>query len=241
LTSFRPGVEMPWMHRIAILAGTVFGALALSLTSTGVAQAQGVAPGGPIYNSTGIGGGTGGPIGTGPGFPNGTNQAPQPTISPPAIGGGSVPSTTPYTGASSTYKQPHTAAHRRPPSVAPIGLPSQASTDLGFLRGCWRTDVFQYEGQSGITTWCFNDKGAGRVLYSRINQPDYFCNAKADASYSGGRLYLHSLASTCSDNRALDLGDLNCQQNGEVVRCSGVLAATGPGERWNVGLYKVQR
>jgi hypothetical protein len=39
----------------------------------------------------------------------------------------------------------------------------------------------------------------------------------------------------------LALGDLNCQQNGEVVRCSGVLPESGPGERWNVGLYRVQR
>ena len=38
---------------------------------------------------------------------------------------------------------------------------------------------------------------------------------KADAVYSGGRLYFHSLSSTCSDGRALALGDLNCQQNGE--------------------------
>jgi hypothetical protein len=225
------------MHRIAVLVAVLLGALAFS----GVSHAQGVAPGGPIYNSTGIGSGTGGPVGTGPGFPNGTLQAPQPTISPPAIGGGSAPSAAPYNNSPSTYLPSHSASHQRLPSTTPMGLPPQASTDLAFLRGCWRTDVFQYENQSGITTWCFNDKGAGRVLYSRTSQPDYFCNAKADASYSGGRLYLHSLASTCSDNRALALGDLNCQQNGEVVRCSGVLPESGPGERWNVGLYRVQR
>jgi hypothetical protein len=56
---------------------------ALGLTAT-TATAQGVAPGGPFYNSTGIGSGLGGVIGgTGPTFPNGTTApATRPAIPP---------------------------------------------------------------------------------------------------------------------------------------------------------------
>ncbi len=120
-------------------------------------------------------------------------------------------------------------------------MPSAANAGVSFAKGCWRTDVFQYERHSGLTTWCFNDKGAGRVLYTRIDQPGYSCNAQAEARYLGGVLSLHSLAPTCSDNRALALGDLDCRQNGEIVRCSGSLPAQGPGETWSVGLYRVPR
>jgi hypothetical protein len=47
-------------------------------------HAQGVAPGGPIYNSTGIGSGLGNvPGGTGPTFPNGTTAPVLPRPMPP--------------------------------------------------------------------------------------------------------------------------------------------------------------
>ena len=227
------------MSKFAIVSATAF------VLASAVAFAQGVAPGGPIYNSTGIGSGLGGVVGgTGPTWPNGTNQAPQPTISPPPPGGGSspsAPSAASSTTRPSTYA-PATEAHRRKPSTEPMSLPpATAGADMTFLRGCWRTDVFQYERHSGITTWCFNEKGAGRVLYTRIDQPSYSCNAQARARYVAGTLYFQSLDTTCSDGRALALGDLDCRQNGEVVHCSGSLPAQGPGETWSVGLYKVQR
>ena len=131
--------------------------------------------------------------------------------------------------------------YRRKPSTEPMSLPSVGGGDPSFLRGCWRTDVYRYERHDGLTTWCFNEKGMGRVLYTRIDQPGYSCNAKADARYAGGVLQFHSLGSTCSDGAPLALGDLDCRQNGEAVHCSGTIPALGPGERWSVGLYKVPR
>jgi hypothetical protein len=48
------------------------------------AAAQGVAPGGPFYNSTGIGSGLGGVIGgTGPTYPNGTTAPAPRAVIPP--------------------------------------------------------------------------------------------------------------------------------------------------------------
>ncbi len=219
---------------------------ALFLLIATSAFAQGVAPGGPIGNSTGIGSGLGGVTnGTGPSYPNGSSPSPQPTYSPPPPGGGGLPSASmPSTSTPSSSYVPSGRGyetHMRKPSTVPMTLPGSPAATVAFLRGCWRTDVFQYEQHSGITTWCFNDRGAGRVLYSRIDQPNYACNAEADARYAAGVLLFHSLASTCSDGRALPLGDLDCRQNGEVVHCSGSLPAQGPGETWSVGLYRVQR
>jgi hypothetical protein len=56
--------------------------------ATATASAQGMAPGGPVYNSTGIGSGLGRvPGGTGPTYPNGTTA---PAL-PPAIPPGGLP------------------------------------------------------------------------------------------------------------------------------------------------------
>jgi len=208
----------------------------------GAALAQGVAPGGPIAGSTGIGSGLGNnnPGSTAPSWPNGTNQAPQPVIpSVPPGGASPLSSTAPVAPTSSSvYPRPSTPPTQRAPSVVPLNL---ATPDVARLTGCWRTDVFNYEGHTGITTWCFNDKGVGRVLYTRIDQPAYSCNAQARARPGGRGLVLSSLAATCSDGRALPLGDLDCRQNGEIAQCSGSIPERGPGETWSVGLYRVQR
>jgi hypothetical protein len=66
-------------------------ATALMLVSAGT-HAQGIAPGGPIGGSTGIGSGLGGVMGTGPSWPNGTNQAPEPSIPSVPPGGYDHPS-----------------------------------------------------------------------------------------------------------------------------------------------------
>src|SRR5947209_2567182 len=83
------------------------------------ALAQGVAPGGPIGGSTAIGSGLGGVTGTGPSWPNGTNQAPQPSApsvppggyaspAPPSSYTPSRPSIgAPSTGGGSSYRQPN--------------------------------------------------------------------------------------------------------------------------------------
>jgi hypothetical protein len=58
-------------------------AAAWGLTAT-MAAAQGMAPGGPVYNSTGIGSGLGGVTGgTGPSYPNGTTAPALPPSVPP--------------------------------------------------------------------------------------------------------------------------------------------------------------
>src|SRR5262245_52824581 len=108
--------DIQGMRRIACSAAV---ALVLALAS-GTVAGQGVQPGGPVYNSTGIGSGLGGVVGgTGPTWPNGTNPAPQPTI--PSVPPGGYPSPAPpstYTAPPSTYTAP------RSTYIAPSPRPS---------------------------------------------------------------------------------------------------------------------
>ena len=68
-----------------------YGAAIVLALASGVAVAQGVQPGGPVYNSTGTGSGLGGVIGgTGPTWPPGPRPAPQPVI--PSVPPGGYPS-----------------------------------------------------------------------------------------------------------------------------------------------------
>ena len=65
------------MRRL-LLAAAAWGLTAVT------AAGQGMAPGGPVYNSTGIGSGLGGVVGgTGPTYPNGTTAPALPPAVPP--------------------------------------------------------------------------------------------------------------------------------------------------------------
>ncbi|HTR83222.1 MAG TPA: hypothetical protein VMI56_02000 [Reyranella sp.] len=203
------------MPRLIVTATAI--ALALS-GAAGTAFAQGVAPGGPIGNSTGIGSGLGTPGGTGPSWPNGTQQ---PTLSPP--GGGTSPSMVAPRAMSTSrpYPQPlapFEASHHKP-STVPLSLPDTPAPNVSFLRGCWRTDVFLYAQHTGLTTWCFDDKGAGHFMYTRTDQPDWYCHANAEATYAQTTLHLHGSNVSCSDGS--NPGDLDCHPNGETAECSG--------------------
>lgn len=219
-------------------------ALAFALGLAGAtALAQGVAPGGPIGNSTGIGSGLGGVIGgTGPTYPNGTKP---PTLPPPPPpGGGTAP-----------LGPPPTISTVRPPSypkpLDPFGpstssasgaaypllkLPAAPTGDLAFLKGCWRTDVFRLAHESGVATYCFDDRGSGRFLYRRLDQPAFFCRASAQAGYVQNELRLHIFATTCSDGSEYP-DALDCSRSaGEAAQCNG---KAGP-EAWTVHLHRAR-
>jgi len=223
------------------VAATIAGAMALAAAA---ALAQGVAPGGGIGNSTGIGSGLGGVIGgTGPQYPNGTTPPVlQPPPPPGGEGGAAPPPPAITTFRPSPTPQPRTFSGRMPPpATEPLRLPSQPTEDLAFLKGCWRTDVFQYEQQAGLSTWCFDGKGIGRFLYTRLNQPNFFCHAQAQAGYEGPELQLRSLKASCSDGSDLAAEYLACHpSDAQTAQCSGNPSAQNPAGSWIVRLYKVR-
>jgi hypothetical protein len=230
------------MPRLIVLAAAL--ALIGTGSSTVPARAQGVAPGGSIANTTGIGSGLATQGGTSPSYPNGTTQ---PTLAPPPPpGGGStggVAPTAPRAAARpSTIAPPSYSfeTRRRKPAVVPLDLPAAAEADIGFLKGCWRTDVFQHAGQTGLATWCFSGKADGKVMYTRINQPDFFCHGPAEATYRGGTLHLGSATLACNDGGALAVGDLDCRQGSDGAQCSGGVPTVSLTERWTVRLYRVR-
>jgi hypothetical protein len=227
------------MPRITIVATMIAGAVALAAAA---AFAQGVAPGGGIGNSTGIGSGTG-VTGTGPQYPNGTTAPVLPAPPPPGgAGGAAAPPPAITTFRPSPTPQPRTWSGRMPPpATEPLKLPDQPTEDLAFLKGCWRSDVFQYGQQAGLSTWCFDGKGVGQFLYTRLNQPNFFCHAQAQAGYEGPVLQLHSLTASCSDGSDLAAEYLACQSGGDqAAQCKGNPSAQQPASSWTVRLYKVR-
>ncbi|WIM09864.1 hypothetical protein [Enhydrobacter sp.] len=218
-------------------------AFSLAFGLADAASAQGVAPGGPIGNSTGIGSGLGAPIGgTAPSWPNGTTQ---PTLPPPPPpGGGTAP-----------FGRPPAITTTRPPSypkpLEPFGsptssasplleLPAEPTADLSFLKGCWRTDVFRYAHQSGVATYCFDDRGVGRFLYRRLDQPAFYCRASARAGYADRLLRLQISATACSDGSSYP-DSLDCSRGGGgVTKCDGRAMTAAGSEAWTVHLHRVR-
>jgi hypothetical protein len=237
------------MRRIA-LGATVFLALA---SGTAVAQrvmAQGVAPGGPIGGSTAIGSGLGGVTGTGPSWPNGTNQAPQPSITSVPPGGYSnpAPSSTyttprpsmaaPSTGGGSRYRQPnepYATSSLRPPATIPLQFPERPNGSLVFVKGCWRSDNFAYAGHRGTITWCFDDRGGGRYLYARTDAANvFFCHSQAQVRWEGPELRLTAAKLTCDDNSSDAPAELTCLDGTDGALCSD------SSKSWTVRLYRVR-
>jgi hypothetical protein len=238
----RGAADMQAMSKTAILATLL--ALALGVTGT-AALAQGVAPGGSIGNSTGIGSGLGGLGGTGPHYPNGTSQPTLPTPPPPGGYGYGAPLRPPTI---STVRPPSYPQPQEPfgPAVSsasptPLRLPEAPTDDLSFLQGCWHTDVFGYSHQ-GVSTYCFDAKGVGRFLYRRLDQPSYSCQASTKASYVGQQLRLHNSGTTCSDGNNTFPANLDCSRSGdEAAKCSGIMANTSGGsDAWTVRLHRTR-
>jgi hypothetical protein len=226
------------MRRIAPGA-TVGLAIVLALAS-GMVAAQGVAPGGPIGGSTGIGSGLGIP-GTGPGWPNGSNQV-SPNTAPSVPPGGYGPRSTvvapsPSMGPSHypRLNEPFATSSLRPPASIPLQLPGKPNGSLEFVKGCWRSDNFAYGGHRGTVTWCFDDKGGGRYLYTRTDAPNvFFCHAQqAEARWEGQDLHL-SGKPTCDDGSANAPAELICRDGTDGALCSD------PEKSWSVRLYRVR-
>ena len=231
------------MHGLGIVTAVT----ALALASI-PAFAQGVAPGGPIGGSTGIGSGLGGVGGTGPSWPNGTNQAPQPPVysvppggypspAPPSTYGAPRPSiAAPSIRPPSTYRpSSEPAATARPPATIPLALPEKPNGSLVFVKGCWRTDNFAYAQHRGTITWCFDDKGGGRYLYTRTDQPNvFFCRALAQASWNAGALELRGAKLACDDGSANAPAELICRDGTDGALCASA------GQSWTVRLFRVR-
>lgn len=232
---------MPGWMKIAAIVAVVL--------ASPSASAQGVAPGGPIGGSTATGSGLGGVTGTGPSWPNGTNQAPQPSINSVPPGGYASPAppsaysaprpsvAAPPSPEPSPYPRPNepfATSTSRPPATIPLQLPDRPNGSLGFVKGCWRSDNFAYGGHRGAVTWCFDDKGGGRYLYTRTDQPNvFFCHAQAQVRWEGSELRL-AARPACDDGSADAPGELACRDGTDGALCSD------PAKSWTVRLYRVR-
>ena len=76
-------------------------------------------------------------------------------------------------------------------------MPEKPNGSLVFLKGCWRSDIFSDGPRKATVTWCFDDKGGGRYLYSRTDQGSFYCHGLALARWNGAKLDLSSANPTC--------------------------------------------
>lgn len=243
------------MHAM-VAARSCLPAMAFAATLlAAVAYAQGVsiAPGGGSANTTGIGSGLGDPRGTGPHYPNGTTQPTLPSPVPPPPGGWGVAPTAPSSPSLSTVRPPSylqpTAPFGPPvsgpsgplPPGPPLRLPDAPAADLSFLKGCWRSDIFQQARQRGVATYCFDANGAGRFLYKRLDTLTFSCEGAAQAAYVGSTLRLHGSGMSCSDGHADYPADLDCARDGNgAARCTVATTGGDGAGSWTVGLRRAR-
>lgn len=211
----------------------------LLLVAIPVVQAQGVAPGGPIGGSTGIGSGLGNvPGGTGPSYPNGTTAPPSPTPIPP--GGyppvGHFDSARPATsappaasiGTPSHYPQPQEPFAASVPQPL-LKLPQDAASSAAFMDGCWRTDLFSPSAasQQGVVTYCFDANGIGRLLFRRLDQSsNYSCTGPAAVRYEGQQLHITTPDTSCTGGDRSFPTTLDCVKAADRTAQCGSEAAT---------------
>jgi hypothetical protein len=108
---------------------------------------------------------------------------------------------------------------------------------LSFLQGCWRTDVFRLAREPGVTIYCFDDRGSGRFLYRRLDQPTFFCNGSTRAGYVGADLRLRNSDTECSDGGVYP-DTMACA--GDWARCNGQASTASGTETWTVHLHRTR-
>ncbi len=234
-------------------------AAATALCVAGAAAlAQGIAPGGPVGGSTAVGSGLGGVTGTGPSWPNGTpaGPTPPPAIPPggyPPVGRFDTAPGAPNPGRSSYVIPPVRSTSHYPqpqePFTTPLPQPRESSgaaatpapvlmlpqaptVGPAFLDGCWHTDLFRYgaPNTAGVATYCFDDKGAGRLLYRRVSDASYFCRGTAQARYDGPVLHITNTDTSCTDGDRSYPATLDCTKAADgTAQCSG--------QAWTVQLH----
>jgi len=139
-----------------------------------------------------------------------------------------------------TAKAKKAVARAKGPMRLPKGGKDPKS--LKFALGCWRTDPFRHgpRYKPGISQYCFDKKGEGKMLYSRAGER-MVCAAFARIRREGSVIYIDDRNSRCSIDQ-MDKGPwradhLVCRPDGSgVIFCEG---RTSSGSRWRVRLNRL--
>jgi hypothetical protein len=95
---------------------------------------------------------------------------------------------------------------------------------MASLKGCWQSEPFQYSPAlpKSVSTYCFDEAGAGELESSRPEEPSYFCRVPVSAGYDQGTLRLQESDATCGDGTLWKGDRLDCQSNGsDALQCAG--------------------
>lgn len=142
-------------------------------------------------------------------------------------------------------KPPEKPPEKPKPPEPVLKIPEKPTNDLSFIKGCWRTDPFKHrptQPDFGISTYCFDEQGNGRLEFKRQGKADYVCRPTARARFSGGNLVIQDSDTNCSNGDPWWADHLTCRRDADgVALCSGY-ADGGPGGRdeWTVRLHRVR-
>ena len=106
-------------------------------------------------------------------------------------------------------------------------MPDKPNGSLAFLKGCWRTDIFTDGPRKATLTWCLDDRGSGRYLYTRTDQGSFYCHGPAHAEWNKQKIVLSSANPTCDDKSVKVPSTLTCGDGTDGALCSVDAAAIG--------------
>lgn len=140
-------------------------------------------------------------------------------------------------------KKPDPPPPPKPPDDGRLRLPKAPTTDLSFLKGCWRTDPFRHHAQQpgpGVSEYCFDNNGRGSFVFRRGNMT---CRTAAQGRYEGTVLRLRDADTRCSDGTTWYQDRLDCSVGADSVAvCRGEASSGifGGLSRWTVNLHRVR-
>lgn len=157
---------------------------------------------------------------------------------PPGRGAGPGPGPGPKPGPAAPGPSP-----APPPPEPELKLPPKPTGEFAFLKGCWQTDPYKHQptDQTGISTYCFEENGAGQLEYTRVDEPGHSCRARVTATFEGQVLRIRDSDTKCSDGSDWYADVLDCQRGAnDVAECSGQSATPQGPHRWTVKLHRVR-
>ena len=133
----------------------------------------------------------------------------------------------------------------KPPEPSPVlKMPDKPTQDMSFLKGCWQTDPFKHQPSQtdlGVSTYCFDEKGNGRLEFKRQGREGYACRPSARAHFTGTDLVIDDSDTSCTNGGPWWADHLVCRRAGDgVAQCSGRSQENGKPTSWTVRLHRVR-
>jgi hypothetical protein len=118
---------------------------------------------------------------------------------------------------------PKAASAPKPKAGGRLQIP-QGATDVGFLKGCWKSDagIFNRMGVPLYCYYCFDGNGHARVRVEEMDRRGRVtqtCTASATARLSGGKLHIRDTGAKCPRPPNYAPDTVVCTPTGSAANC----------------------